>query len=114
MRSLHSIIKIDRRIIQMTLVIMLFSKGLSSIINFREPLLDNPKQVFRAQNFYAEQLWLFIEEHYGTAQAVLIFSAVISKCLLIQMLLRDIQQDIHEKIDPCQVPPIIRTIMHLS
>jgi len=42
------------------------------------------------------------------------FSTLISKCLLIQELLRDIQQDIHEKVDPCQVPPIMRTLMQLS
>jgi len=114
MRSLQSIVQIDRHIMQLALVIMLFSKGLSSIINTTEPLLNNYQQVFQAQNFYVEQLWIFIEKYYGPTRTVFIFSTLISNCLLIQTLLRDIQQDIHEKLDPCQVPPIMRTLMHLS
>jgi hypothetical protein len=82
--------------------------------NTVEPLLNNPQQVFRAQNFYLEHLWLFMEKYYGTKRAIFTFSTFVSQCLHIQLLLRDIQQDIHEKLDPCQVPPIIRTLMHLS
>jgi hypothetical protein len=114
MRSLQSIVQMDRRIMQLTLVIMLFSKGLSSMMNFTEPLLNNHRQVFQAQNFYVELLWAFMEKTYGSTRTALTFSTLISKCLLIQELLRDIQQDIHEKLDPCQVSPIIRTLMHLS
>jgi hypothetical protein len=114
MRALQSIVQIDKRIMQLALVIMLFSKGLSSMINYNEPLLNNYQQVFRAQNFYIEQLWSFTEKYYGSVRTAVIFSTLVSKCLLIQGLLRDIQQDIHEKIDPYQVPPIIRSLMLLS
>jgi len=114
MRSLHSIVQIDQRIVQLALIIILFSKGLSGLINFSEPLLSNYQQVFQAQNFYIEQLWSFVEKSHGSARTVLTFSTLIHKCLLIQTLLRDIQQDIHEKIDPYQVPPIIRTLMRLA
>jgi hypothetical protein len=100
---------------QLTLVVMLFSKGLSSMMNSSESLLNNQQQVFRAQNFYIEILWLFMEKSYGSTRTVLTFSTLISKCLLIQELLRDIQLDIHEKLDPSyQVSPIIRSLMHLS
>ncbi len=114
MRSLQSIVHMDRRIMQLALVIMLFSKGLSSMINTTEPLLHNYRQVYQVQNFYVEQLWLFMEKYYGLKRTILMFSTLTSNCLLIQVLLRDIQQDIHEKLDPCQVPPIMRTLMHLS
>ena len=114
MRSLHSIVQIDRRIMQLTLIIMLFSKGLSTLMNSSEPSLNNHQQVLNAQNFYVEILWIFMEKMYGSTRTALIFSTLINKCLLVQVLLRDIQQDIHEKIDPCQVSPIIRSVMHLS
>ncbi|CAF2336706.1 unnamed protein product [Rotaria sp. Silwood2] len=114
MRSLHSIVQLDRRIMQLTFVILLFSEGLSNLINCQEPCLNNYRQVFHAQNTYVEQLWIFLEQHYGLTQTIRIFTTLISKCLLIQALFRDIQQDINEKIDICQVPPIMRTLMHLS
>jgi len=99
---------------QLALVIMLFSKGLSSMINTTETLSNNYQQVFQSQNFYVEQLWFFIDKYYGSTRTVFVFSTLISKCLLIQTLLGDIQQDIHEKLDPYQVSPIMRTLMHLS
>ena len=114
MRALHSIVQIDRRIMQLTLIIMLFSKGLSTLMNSSEPSLNNHQQVLNAQNFYVEILWIFMEKMYGSTRTALIFSTLINKCLLVQVLLRDIQQDIHEKIDQCQVSPIIRSVMHLS
>jgi len=91
MRSLHSIVQMDQRIMQLALVIMLFSKGLSSITtNNTEPLLNNSQQVFQIQNFYIEQLWLFMEKYYGLTRTILTFSTLINKCLLIQILLCDI------------------------
>ncbi|CAF0737321.1 unnamed protein product [Rotaria sp. Silwood1] len=114
MRSLHSIVEMDRRIMQLTLVILLFSKGLSHFINCQEPSLNNYQQVLHAQNIYVEQLWIFLEQHYGSIQTIRTFTTLINKCMLIQALFRDIHQDINEKIDICQVPPIMRTLMHLS
>jgi hypothetical protein len=114
MRSLHSIAQLDKRIMQLALIIMLFTKGLSSTMNFKDSLLNNYQQVYRAQNFYVEQLWLFIEKVYGTSRNVRIFSTIISQCLLIQGLLCDIEHDIYETLEPNQVPPIIRTLMNFT
>jgi hypothetical protein len=114
MRSLHSIVQMDQRIMQLALIIILFSKGLSGLVNCSEPSPNGCQQVFQAQNFYAEQLWLFMEKSYGPLRAAVIFSTLIGKCLLIQELLCDIHEDIHEKIDLRQVSPIIHSLMHLS
>jgi hypothetical protein len=114
MRSLQSIVEMDPRLMQLVLIIMLFSKGISTMTDTIEPLLNNPLEVFRVQNFYLEHFWIFMEKYYGTTRAVFTLSKLISQCLQIQILLRDIQQDIHEKLDPCQVPPIVRTLMNLS
>ncbi len=111
MRALHSIVQIDKRIMQVALVIFLFSKGLSSTVNANESSINNHQEVFQTQNKYVEQLWLFIEKIYGRVRAVYVFSTLIGKCLLIQELIRDIEHDVYEKLDPCQVPPILRSIM---
>jgi hypothetical protein len=114
MRALHSIVQIDKRIMQAALVIFLFSRGVSSTINLNEPSSNNYHHVFQTQNKYTEQLWIFIEKMYGRVRAIYIFSTLISKYLVIQELIRDIQHDVFEKLDPCQVPPILRSIMQTS
>jgi hypothetical protein len=111
MRDLHSIVQIDKRIMQVALVIFLFSKGLSTTINSNQSSRNNHQQLFQIQNKYVEQLWLFIEKIYGTVRAVYVFSTLIGKCLFMQQLIRDIQHDVFEKLDPSQVPPILRSLM---
>ncbi len=71
----------------------------------------NHQQIFQPQNKYVEQLWLFIEKTYGRVRAVYVFSTLIGKCLFIQELIRDIQHNVYEKLDPCQVPPILRSLI---
>ncbi len=111
MRDLQSIVQIDKCIMQVSLVIFLFSNGVSNTVNLNEPSSNNYQQFFQIQNKYTEQLWLFLEKTYGHIKAVCIFSTLISKCVLIQELIRDIQQNVYEKLDPCQVPPILRSII---
>ncbi|CAF5196398.1 unnamed protein product [Rotaria magnacalcarata] len=114
MRSLSSIVQMDPRIMQLTLVIFLFAIRLSNMINIREPPLTNRQQVFEAQNIYVEQLWIFLEKHFGVTRTIRTFTTLISKCLLIDTLFRDIQQDIHENVDRHYVPPIMRTLIDMS
>ncbi|CAF2093465.1 unnamed protein product [Rotaria magnacalcarata] len=114
MRSLSSIVQMDPRIMQLTLVIFLFAIRLSNMINIREPPLTNRQQVFEAQNIYVEQLWIFLEKHFGLTRTIRTFTTLISKCLLIDTLFRDIQQDIHENVDRHYVPPIMRTLIDMS
>lgn len=115
MRSLQSIARLDRRVIQLTLVIMLFSRGLSMPKNPSNSSLNHPEKVLQLQNYYLEHLWLYMEKLYGSTRAILTFSTLISQCLHIQLLLRDVHQDVHEKLNPSEVLPLIRTLLnHLS
>jgi len=77
MRTLHSIVQIDKRIMQVALVIFLFFKGLSTTIDSNESSINNHQQIFPTQNKYVEQLWLFIEKTYGRVRAVYVFSTLI-------------------------------------
>lgn len=109
MQALHSIIEIDKRIVQVALVILLFSKGLSLTMNSYQPSGNNHQHIFRTQSKYVEQLWILIEKIYGQIRAIKIFSTLVSKCLLMQELTRDIEHDRYGKIDSNQMPNIFQT-----
>ncbi|CAF0954906.1 unnamed protein product [Rotaria sordida] len=113
-RALHSIVQIDKRIMQVALVIFLFSKGLSITTNSNEPSINNYKQIFHIQNKYAKHLWLFIEKTYGYIRAVHIFSTLISKCLLIQELICDTQHEVYEELDRYQVSSYLQSIIQTA
>ena len=111
MCALNSIVQLDKRFVQVALVVFLFSNSLSTLNDAVELPIKYHQQVLHIQNTYAEQLWALMEKNYGRIQAAKLFSTLVSKCLLIQSLFRDIQQDIYEKLDPCEVPPILQSIM---
>ena len=96
------------------MVIFLFSKGLSNLINPNEKSLLNHRQVLDFQNLYVEQLWFLLEKFYGSAGAICMFSKIVHQCLLVQNLLRDIQQDVHENLDLEEVSPIMRSVIQLT
>ncbi|CAF1554508.1 unnamed protein product [Adineta ricciae] len=110
-RALNSIAQIDKRLIQVALVIFLFSTNLSTSAYSVELIIANCEKIFRIQNVYTEQLWLLTEKIYGCVRAVRIFSTLISQCLLIQRLLQDVQQGLDPQPDPFQVPAILRSVM---
>ena len=63
MRSLQSIVQKDRRIMQLTLVIMLFSKGLSVLTHGNDSSLVNPQKVYQVQNHYIEHIMVIYREN---------------------------------------------------
>lgn len=103
--------QIDQRIMQVALVIFLFSKNSYKSIHSNDLSLTNPQEIFHIQNKYVERLWSFIETIYGHRRSVSIFSILISKFLLIQDLMQAIEQEIYGKLDIDQVPPILRSLM---
>lgn len=111
MQSLSSIIEIDKRIVQVALVILLFSKGLSVNVHSHQPSGNNHQEIFQKQNKYVEQLWIYIEKVYGQIRTVNIFSTLISKFLLMQELTREIQNDLYEIIDSSQIPTMFQTLV---
>lgn len=114
MRSLNSVVQLDKRIMQLALIIMLFTQGLSTSIHFKDINLVDSDQILRAQNFYVEHLWVFMEKYYGTVKTIQTFLSLSSRFLLIQTLLVDIEEDLHENLEPDQVPPIMRTVMNFT
>ncbi|CAF0762152.1 unnamed protein product [Didymodactylos carnosus] len=112
MTTLRSFVELDRIIIQLALVIMLFSKGFSASDSV-EPILIDPLKVFRIQNLYIERLWRFLENRFGNATATKMVAKLFMQCLTIQILSRDTRSDISENVNPYDIVPIMRSIMQL-
>ena len=110
--ALHSIVQIDKRIMQVALVVFIFSKNSTKLTQANESL-DNtiPQRLHRTQNKFVENLWKFIEKLYGYTKCISIFTTLISKFLLIQEIMSDIEQEVFCKLDKNQLPLILRSIM---
>lgn len=67
-RIFHSFVFIaqcDQKIIQIALIIFILSKGSSIDLDGEDQNLNDSHSVYRAQSFYTELLWKYMEATYG-------------------------------------------------
>lgn len=62
----------DSVVIQIFLLIILFSKGSTICIfcNEAEPIAENMSSIFQRQNFFVDLLWKYLEDKYGSTKTI--------------------------------------------
>ena len=84
----------DQRIIQLALIILILTKGFSSNDNTSEPLLNDGIAVYRAQNYYTELLWKYLETVHGHGKAAQIIHELIAHFISWQTLRGSFRHDL--------------------
>ena len=106
----------DRKIIELSLLILILAKGISTT-DSHEPLLNDTMAIYRAQNDYVELLWNYMEATHGSEVATRSFSKLIIQVLAWQKIQEDIRNNILRILSPEDIDellPIMRSVLHLS
>lgn len=114
--SFVSIARYDQRIIQLALVTLILTKGFSTGQGELEPILNDGFAVYRAQNFYVELLWKYIDATHGYDNAIHIWTNLITHFVSWQTLhkrLRDHVQLNLSYTDPNELLPLMKSLFHL-
>ena len=107
----------DRRIIQLALVILILTKGFSINESSSEPILNDGLAVYRAQNYYTELLWKYLETMHGYRKAVHIFNELIVHFISWQMVQGYLQRSLINILSPTEMNellPIMKSLLHIS
>ena len=115
--SFVAIAQYDQRIIQLVLVTLILTKGFSTGHGEMEPVLNDGLAVYRAQNYYAELLWKYIETVHGTEKAVHIWSELITHFITWQTLHKKLRENVERNLlfaDKQELLPLIRSLFHFS
>lgn len=115
--SLIQIAKYDRKIIEMTLIILLLTKGLSITDDHDEQILIDESSVYRTQNYYLELLWKYIEIKYGYEKAISLFGELIVHVMSWQKIHEEMRKNILRTLSPediTKLVPIMQTILRIS
>jgi hypothetical protein len=110
------IVKYDRKIIELTIVILILTKGFSIITDHDEQILKDNKSVYRAQNYYVELLWKYMETTHGYTKAIDLFSQLIIHAISWQTIQGHIRDDVLRTLSPediTQLLPIMKSMMHI-
>lgn len=114
--SFLHIAKYDPKIIQLSLIVLILAKGFS-ITDSQEPVLNDTMAVYRAQNYYIELLWKYMEATHGSEVAVRLYSELIVHATSWQTVQEDMRNSILRTLSPKDIDellPIMKSVWRLS
>ena len=107
----------DQRIIQLALIILILTKGFSNNDDGKEPTLNDGIAVYRAQNYYTELLWKYLETTHGHGKAAQIFHQLIAYFISWQTLRGHFQNDLMNALSPAEMNellPIMKALLNVE
>jgi hypothetical protein len=105
------ILKYDRVILKLLLLIILYTKGFCSYDSLYESQLNNPSIVLDTQNMYIEILYKYCLHQYGLTRTTNLFSHLINKLFAIQRLTTNLKDLVHSILDASRLPPLVQSIL---
>ncbi|CAF0950003.1 unnamed protein product [Adineta ricciae] len=106
----------DQRIIQLTLIVLLLTKGFCMYTGTDEPVLNDGMAVFRAQNYYTELLWKYMETTHGTEKSIRMFNDLIVHFQVWQRVEGQIRNNARKLLGPNEtneILPIMKSLLHI-
>ena len=105
----------DPHIIRLTLVQMIFIKRW--VFDTLQPHLSDDAAIHRAQNYYTELLWKYMESKYGSQEAARIYSQLVISILSYQTVEEELRNNIKRVLSPEDVGglvPIMKSVLHIN
>ncbi len=115
--SFARIAQYDQRIIQLALVVLILTKGFSTNGTASEPILDDSMAVYRAQKYYTELLWKYLQAVHGNGKAIHIFKELVAHFISWQTLQESISRNLPNALTPTdmnELLPIMKSLLQLS
>ena len=107
----------DQTIIQLALIVLILTKGFSTDYDASEPALNNGISVYRAQNYYTELLWKYMETVHGFEKSTSIFNELVAHFVSWQTLEKELRLNVREHLtaeDKNELLPIMKSLLHIA
>ncbi|CAF1063074.1 unnamed protein product [Rotaria sordida] len=107
----------DQRIIQLILITLILTKGFSTGDGELEPILNDGMAVYRAQNYYIELLWKYIETVHGPEKVIHVWRKVITHFITWQTLHKKLRDNVERNLllsDKSELLPLMKSLFHIS
>ncbi|CAF1247842.1 unnamed protein product [Rotaria magnacalcarata] len=115
--SFVHIAQYDQRIIQLVLITLVLTKGFATGDGEPEPILNDTMAVYRAQSYYTELLWRYIETVHGPVKAVDIWGKIITHLITWQTLFKQLRESVEQSLlfsDKTELLPLMKSLFHIS
>ncbi|CAF4486266.1 unnamed protein product [Rotaria socialis] len=115
--SFVHIAQYDQRIIQLMLITLVLTKGFATGDGEFEPILNDGMAVYRAQSYYTELLWRYIETVHGPVKAVNVWGKIITHLITWQTLFKQLRDSVEQSLlfsDKSELLPLMKLLFHIS
>ena len=116
MRSLVQATEQDATLLQLLLVVMLLSTGMSMADD--EPRLHDPATIYRAQSHYMRLVWNYLLDKQGEPKTIRQFTQLLTAILRLQSATRQIRTtcrtDLSSRDTVDCIAPVMQTVLHIS
>ena len=113
-RSFLRVAQYDERIVHLALLVLLFSANFPIDSDAKRPTLNDAMAVYRAQNYYIELLWKYMETVHGSEKSTYILNELVSDFKYWQTLekgLRFTLQIFLTTVDRNELLPIVKSLL---
>jgi hypothetical protein len=114
--SFVRIAQYDQRIIQLALIVLILTKSFSTDSDAHEPILNDGIAVYRAQNYYTELLWKYMETVHGSDKSTCIFNDLVMHFISWQTLEKQLRLNLRKNLSPADINellPIMKSLLHI-
>jgi len=114
--SFVRIAQYDQRIVQLALIALILTKGFSTDPDASEPILNDNIAVYRAQNYYTELLWKYMETVHGSVKSICIFNELVAHFISWQTVHKELRLSLRKVLsstDINELLPIMRSLLHI-
>ncbi|CAF0960324.1 unnamed protein product [Adineta ricciae] len=116
MKTLATVTEQDLTLIELILIVLLFSKGLS--MNENEPLLKENLTVFRVQSHYLTLTWNYLIYKQGYSKTIQQFTRLFTEITRIQSVISQYRQFFRSQFQSTDAverfPPLMQAVLHIT
>jgi hypothetical protein len=117
MVPLVNIVQYDPTIIKLFLVVLILTKSVADGDGAPEPILNDNMAVYRAQSYYTELLWKYMEAVNGFEKAFGIFITLVSRLLRWQILRKIARCKVEQTLTQThedELVPLMKSLFHAA
>ena len=115
--SFRNLAQFDQKIVRLALVIFMFTEGGNTEAETSDTIVKDGLAVYRAQSYYIDLLWKYMEAEHGPQIAAQIFCEMLFRCISWQTLDLRVRRNAQQNLVALEIdtlPPLMKSVLNLS
>ena len=117
LESFRNLARFDQKIVRLALVILIFTESFTPDAQTSGTILKDGLAVYRAQSYYSDLLWKYMQAQHGSNIATQIFCEIVFRCISWHTLNPKVRQNVrHVALSAAadELTPLMKSLLNLT